>query len=127
MKFARALKHLRVERRLTQQQLATDLGLSKSTVSMYENGNREPDLETLESIADYFNVDINRLSGWDVEEINYTLNGKTIPNNKPLPKRYQRMFEEYERLSLSNDAKDQRDKFLIDSLLGLNKQENGEQ
>lgn len=28
---------------------------------MYENGNREPDFETLEAIADYFNVDMNYL------------------------------------------------------------------
>ena len=30
---------------------------------MYENGNREPDFETLELIADYCNVDMNYLPG----------------------------------------------------------------
>ena len=30
---------------------------------MYENGSREPDYETLEAIADYFNVDIDYLLG----------------------------------------------------------------
>ena len=30
---------------------------------MYELGEREPDLETLEGIADFFNVDINYLIG----------------------------------------------------------------
>ncbi len=35
--------------------------ISKSAISMYENGNREPDFETLEAIADFFNVDINLL------------------------------------------------------------------
>lgn len=39
------------------------LGISKSTISMYENGNREPNFETLECIADYFNVDMNFLLG----------------------------------------------------------------
>ena len=29
---------------------------------MYENGTREPNLETLEAIADYFNVDMNTLT-----------------------------------------------------------------
>mgnify|MGYP002801380183 FL=1 len=30
---------------------------------MYENGNREPDFDTLEKIADFFNVDIDYLLG----------------------------------------------------------------
>lgn len=35
--------------------------ISRSTVGMYESGAREPDYETLESIADIFNVDIDYL------------------------------------------------------------------
>ena len=52
------LKYLRKLEKITQQQLATSLGIAKSTISMYENGQREPDFETLEAIADYFNVDM---------------------------------------------------------------------
>ena len=52
------LKYLRKLDNVTQQQLATALGVAKSTISMYENGQREPDFETLEAISDYFNVDI---------------------------------------------------------------------
>lgn len=61
--FAKNLKRLRKERRLTQKDLADALGIAKSTISMYENNNREPDFETEELIADYFNVDINTLRG----------------------------------------------------------------
>ena len=53
------LKYLRKLENITQQQLATALGIAKSTVSMYENGQREPDFETLEAISDYFNVDMS--------------------------------------------------------------------
>lgn len=63
MKFPEILRDLRLSNKLTQDELATRLRISKSAISMYENGRREPDLETLESIADYFNVDINRLTG----------------------------------------------------------------
>lgn len=63
MKFQNILRQLRKSARLTQDELALKLGYSKSTISMYENGNREPDLETLENIADFFNVDINMLTG----------------------------------------------------------------
>lgn len=56
--FGSRLRYLRKQDELTQQQLADKLGIKKSTISMYENGKREPDFDTLESIADFFNVDI---------------------------------------------------------------------
>ena len=61
--FSKELKKLRKKCGLTQQELADELKLAKSTISMYENGKREPDFETEELIADYFNVDINTLRG----------------------------------------------------------------
>ena len=59
--FKDRLKELRASRNLTQMRLAEALGIAKSTISMYENGNREPDYETLELIADFFNVNIGSL------------------------------------------------------------------
>ena len=61
MPFKDMLKILREERGLSQDELARLTQLSKSTISMYENGNREPKFETLEVIADFFNVDMNTL------------------------------------------------------------------
>lgn len=61
--FSNNLKKLRKERGLTQKELADALGIAKSTISMYENNNREPDFETEELIADFFNVDMNTLRG----------------------------------------------------------------
>ena len=61
--FQNKLKSLRKERKLTQKQLADQLGLGVSTISMYEHGEREPDLHTLEAIAKYFSVDMNYLMG----------------------------------------------------------------
>lgn len=48
---------------MSQQDLADALGISKSAINMYERGERQPNFETLESIADYFNVDIDYLLG----------------------------------------------------------------
>lgn len=53
-----AIKYLRAKKGITQAELATALGVGKSTISMYEVGAREPDFEMLENIADYFNVDM---------------------------------------------------------------------
>lgn len=61
--FQNILKSLRNTQGLTQEELAKQLKISRSTIGMYENGSREPDFETLELIADYFNVDIDYLLG----------------------------------------------------------------
>lgn len=61
--FKNVFKSLRLKSGLTQQQMADALKLSRSTIGMYENGEREPNFEILELIADYFNVDMNYLIG----------------------------------------------------------------
>ena len=61
--FDKILKLLRTEKAMSQQDLADALGISKSAINMYERGERQPNFETLESIADYFNVDIDYLLG----------------------------------------------------------------
>lgn len=62
-KFQNVLKGLRTSYGLTQNELSKSLKMSRSTIGMYEKGAREPDFETLELIADYFNVDTDYLLG----------------------------------------------------------------
>ena len=47
----------------SQAEVAKAVGIATSTLGMYETGAREPDFETLEKIADFFNVDIDYLLG----------------------------------------------------------------
>ena len=54
---------LRNEKHFTQEQLARELNVSKSTIAMWENGERKPSPEKFEYIADYFNVDTDYLYG----------------------------------------------------------------
>lgn len=61
--FAERLKELRLSNNLTQPALADEVQLSKSMISMYEQGERKPSVESQEVIADYFNVDIDYLMG----------------------------------------------------------------
>lgn len=61
--FYTIFKRLRQASGYTQQELADKLGISRSRIGMYETGAREPDFETLEAIADFFNVDIDYLIG----------------------------------------------------------------
>ena len=71
MIFSERLRELRQNKGLSQSQLADALDISKSAISMYELGKREPDLEILETIADYFNVDINYLLGKESSSMYY--------------------------------------------------------
>lgn len=61
--FDKILKLLRKEKNMSQQELADALGISKSSINMYERGERQPNFEILETIADYFNIDIDYLLG----------------------------------------------------------------
>lgn len=61
--FAQRLKQLRTERQISQSELASALNISNRTISMYEQGNSEPNVETLSKIADFFNVTTDYLIG----------------------------------------------------------------
>lgn len=65
--FSTVFKNLRKDNNLTQAELAKKLGVAPSTVGMYERGQREPDFETLEKIANYFSVNMNTLLGKENE------------------------------------------------------------
>lgn len=55
------LKKLRKERGITQLKLAMDLSISREALSYYETGSRNPDLQMLLILSDYFHVSIDYL------------------------------------------------------------------
>ena len=55
------LKNIRKQRNLNQQKVAMDLNISREALSYYENGKREPSLQLLVQLSEYFNVSINYL------------------------------------------------------------------
>ena len=59
--FGTKLQRLRTNNNLTQAELAKHLETAKSTISMYENGRREPDFEMLYKIAQFFEVEMSQL------------------------------------------------------------------
>ena len=59
--FGKRLKELRIERGLSQQKLGEMLGFCNQTISFWENGSREPDLDTLLAIAHFFEVGVEEL------------------------------------------------------------------
>ena len=62
--FGKNLLRLRKEQRMTQEQLAEQLGISPQSVSKWENGHGYPDMGTLPTIAAVFSVSIDTLLGY---------------------------------------------------------------
>ncbi|WP_323074991.1 helix-turn-helix domain-containing protein [Limosilactobacillus reuteri] len=58
------ISELRKEKGLTLQQVADAIGVGNNTISRYENGKREPNLETWIKLADFFDVPISYLQGF---------------------------------------------------------------
>lgn len=63
MKYGNRIAKLRDERRLTQEELAGKVGITRAALSHYENNRREPDYDTIQKIADYFQVSIDYIMG----------------------------------------------------------------
>ncbi|MDE5737573.1 MAG: helix-turn-helix domain-containing protein [Oscillospiraceae bacterium] len=55
------LKELRKNKGVSQEQVAHDLGLSLRGYQNYEYGQREPNIETILKLAEYYNVTVDYL------------------------------------------------------------------
>lgn len=66
-KFNENLKIARERKGLSQKDIAEGIGVAKSTYSLYESGNREPNVQTIKKIADILNVSADELLGIDDE------------------------------------------------------------
>lgn len=61
MAFPQKLKALRLENGLTQDELGEKLYLSRTSISYYEIGKNEPNIETIIAVADLFNITTDEL------------------------------------------------------------------
>lgn len=61
--FSIRLKELRSEKHVGQTELAKAIGVSNGTISLWENGLREPTLTNLLALAKYFKVSLDYLVG----------------------------------------------------------------
>lgn len=63
MNIAEILKSLRIEKGLTQNELAERLNIGQATIACYENGQREPHISNLIAYADYFECTLDYIVG----------------------------------------------------------------
>lgn len=63
MTFGDKLRKARLQKGWTQEQLAQQIGIAKSTLTGYEKGNREPDVFKIKRILEILDVDSDYLLG----------------------------------------------------------------
>lgn len=98
MKFNEILKNLRYDIDLNQKELANKLNINPSTYRNYENGNREPDFETLINISKFFNVSTDFLLGQS-DFRNYESFSQTKLEKPEIPDDEKQLLNSYRKLS----------------------------
>ena len=119
-KLGNILKSLRIKKGLTQSELAKELNVSRSSIGMYENGERKPSVEALEIFADFFNVDMNYITGTTKDEYYINLQTRQIA---------QEIFENEELKALFNASRNATKEDLEitkNLLLSLKRKERGD-
>ena len=73
------LKEIRQSKKISQQKLADKIGVSRSTIAMWETGGSQPDNDNLKILADYFQVSTDYLLGNSPKETTKNKKGIKIP------------------------------------------------
>lgn len=78
MGFGHRLKKLRMQKKMTQQELGNLLNVTKVSISGYENETRSPDQDSLVKIAQFFNVSTDYLLGNTQDPTDYPLDDRSF-------------------------------------------------
>ena len=80
------LSELRKTHKLSQKALAEKIGYSQNMISQWENGTRDPNTKTLQTLANFFNVSVDYLLD----------NEEATPKTKKIPKDLKKILEDEE-------------------------------
>ena len=61
--FGERIKGLRIEKKMTQQELGNIVGLTSTGISYWETGKAVPNLETLVKLSNFFGISVDYLTG----------------------------------------------------------------
>lgn len=119
MLFGERLRNRRIEKKMTQDELAKKLGMGRSNVGHMENGRTIPTADVLQKIADVLDVTIDFLLGR--VENKYPNKYKDMPQNEPgiqiimrakdelSPKAYEKLIQLTEKMKLMFEADEEDD------------------
>lgn len=73
MFFSKNLKYLRKHQKdgISQEKLAKDIGITRAAIMAYESRRAEPKLLTLNKLARYFDISLERLINVDLENVDF--------------------------------------------------------
>lgn len=85
MDLGNKIVELRKQNKLSQEQLAEKIGVSRQTISNWENGKFYPDIDDLFKISKYFNITLEDLLSCDTKILKYLKESTDIvKSNKKL-------------------------------------------
>ena len=82
------LREIREAKGMSQIEAAKQLNVSRQSYNFYENGKRDPDTQTLQRMAEFFNVSVDYLLGRDDKlfpKFNLQMFGEVPPENRKIP------------------------------------------
>ena len=106
---AAIIKELREEKGISQSELAKAMNVSRSTITMMENGSREGSIQLLTKMADYFGVTVDYLEGKvDYKEslvsnfLNFLVSNKIIEDENNIDEKTQEMILDMVKKEIKN-------------------------
>ncbi|RKQ17490.1 helix-turn-helix domain-containing protein [Ureibacillus endophyticus] len=130
MIIGQRIRELRKRRNMTLRDLATELDIAFTTLGNYERGDRQPDLDLLISIADFFGVTMDYLTRGDkftnLDELNsieYTKDlDKLLSLVRPeIRGQYLKIYEELFSIIIENavNNRDSKELILLEQILNF--------
>jgi transcriptional regulator with XRE-family HTH domain len=99
MNMGERLRVLRLRRKISQEEVARHIGITRSAYSHYEINNRQPVYETLIKLADFFDVSLDYIIGGaqskSKDEQSLT------PDNREILSLFQHMSQEQRKRSIN--------------------------
>lgn len=85
--FGKNLAKLRKDKKISQYELAIKMNLSRGQIANYEQGTRQPDFETLQKFADFFEVTTDELLGRNyIQMVGRTNRGSSDKSERDIAK-----------------------------------------
>lgn len=98
------LKQIREDKDIKQEVLAKEIGVKQTTISNWESGAREPDIQSLIKLAKYFNVSVDYLIGNDTQNRNFANEIKKTYKNMNKEKMLDIVNKQIELLLMINEG-----------------------
>jgi len=120
--LSKRLKQLRDEKGVYQKDVAKFLGITTSAYGYYEQGERQPDPNTITKLAEYYNVSTDYLLGRSNTR-------KETSNDEPTPREIEEIFQNqvmYQGVPMTEEEKESVKEFIRLAIKTIRAKKKGE-